>query len=294
MDERLHAGGPRVTLLDMSRTLRPGVLVVRRDDGHLQVGVDPPRRVVLREAPDVRRVLASLVRGEPPAPGGATARVVAALTAADLLVDLPAPRPRGSSPATGAAWARHGDDAARRLAARAAATVSLDAPRDVADHLAPLLAGSGLRVTGAGQGDVHLAVSHGTLARDRLDPCLRAGVPHLPVAGHEGAYVVGPFVLPGVTGCLRCDDARRAEADPRRAVVLEQLARAAPPAGDPVLLALALAWAVRDLLAWLEGDRPSTWGAAYSLGAGDPVGTPVPRHPHCGCSWADFVPARAG
>ncbi|MDN4174915.1 hypothetical protein QWY28_18275 [Nocardioides sp. SOB77] len=274
----------------MSRTLRPGLVAVRRDDGHLQVGLDLPRRVVLPDSPEVRRVLAALEQGRPPEPDAVGRRVLAALEAAGLLVD-PHPRPTAT---TRAARARHGDDADRRLAARAGATVSLDAPPGWADQATALLAAAGLTTTRSGPGTVHLAIAGGVLARDRVDPCLRSGVPHLVLAGQDGGLVVGPFVVPGVTGCLRCDDARRGESDPRRPVVLEQLARVPAPAPDPVCQALALAWAVRDVVAWVEGDRPSTWGAAYELGGATPVRVPVDRHPHCGCAWADLAGQRAG
>ncbi|MBC9733321.1 TOMM precursor leader peptide-binding protein [Nocardioides marmotae] len=275
----------------MSRTLLPGLVAVRRDDGHLQVGLDLPRRAVLPDTPEVRRVLAALEQGRSPEPDATATRVLAALESAGLLVDAD-PRPGG--PIALAARARHGDDAARRLAARAAAVVSLDAPPDWAEPAAALLAAAGVATTRSGLGAVHLVLSPGVLARGRVDPCLRAGVPHLLVAGRDGGPVVGPFVAPGVTGCLRCDDARRAEADPRRAIVLEQLARATPPAADPVCRALALAWAVRDVVAWVEGDRPSTWGAAYELGAATPVRVPVDPHPHCGCTWGALGGRRTG
>ncbi|MDN4163578.1 TOMM precursor leader peptide-binding protein [Nocardioides abyssi] len=286
----------------MSRTLRPGLVVARRDDGHLQVGLDPPTRVVLPDSPEVRRVLTAVARATPPPAGPVADRVVTALESAGLLVD-PAPR---ATVAGVAARARHGDDAARRLAARSATTVSVDAPPELLDQVHPLLRAAGLATatpSPATRGGssvatrpdatvVHLVLSTGPVLRERLDGCLRAGVPHLPVAGRDGGCTVGPFVVPGRTGCLRCADARLAETDPRRAVVLEQVARAPAPAPDPVVLALALAWAVRDLVAWAEGDRPSTWGAAYELGGVVPVRTPVDVHPHCGCAWADLGAAR--
>lgn len=280
----------------MSRALRPGLAIVRRDDGHLQVGIDPPRRVVLPDRPDVRRVLAALEHGEELGQDEATVRVLAALAAGDLLVSRPASdrAARGRHvAAVDALWARHGDDAGRRLSARATTSVSVDAPPGPAEEIGRLLGESGVGVSPGGLGDVHLVLAHGPVARERVDGCLRAGTAHLVVAGCEGGYVVGPFVLPGVTGCLRCDDARRGEADPRRAVVLAQAARAPGSAGDPVLLALATAWAVRDLLAWVDGDRPATWGTSFDVGTGR-QGSTLARHPHCGCAWAELLQESAG
>ncbi len=95
----------------------------------------------------------------------------------------------------------------------------------------------------------------------------------------------GPFVVPGVTACVRCLDAHRSEHDPRRATVLEQCARDGEDAGDPALAALGLAAAVADVVGFVDGDRPATWSATVDLGAAQPVVRPWPRHPHCGCAW---------
>ena len=62
---------------------------------------------------------------------------------------------------------------------------------------------------------------------------------------------------------------------------------------DPVphdLLELALAWAVRDLVNWVDGRRPRSWSATVHV---DPAlelpVTPWPVHPGCGCSWGARV-----
>ena len=61
---------------------------------------------------------------------------------------------------------------------------------------------------------------------------------------------------------------------------------------DPVLTALAHAWAVRDVVAHLDGRRPATWSRTVWL-------DPEPahrqeqdwsRHPECGCSWSGHTP----
>src|SRR4051812_11926699 len=46
--------------------LRPGLHVVRRDDRHLQVGLDPPERLVLADRPGLHEPLTPLDR-KPPA-----------------------------------------------------------------------------------------------------------------------------------------------------------------------------------------------------------------------------------
>ncbi len=100
---------------------------------------------------------------------------------------------------------------------------------------------------------------------------------------------MGPFVEPGRTACLRCVDAHEALADERRPLLIAQAATAAirqPPPRDPVLDALALAWAVRDLCRYVEGDEPSTWSTTCDLSpAGLPDAVRWGRHPDCGCAW---------
>ncbi|MDP2774844.1 MAG: hypothetical protein Q8O61_14930, partial [Nocardioides sp.] len=153
-----------------------------------------------------------------------------------------------------------------------------------------LLRLSGAGVAGPGElADVWLVASTGEVTRSVLDDLLREGTPHLVLRGALGSLQLGPFVVPGLTACLRCVDAHHAETDPRRALVVEQVALAPGtegPPSDPALQALAVAWAVRDLLRFVEGDRPSTWSATHHLGPTDAPSTQQwRRHPHCGCAW---------
>ena len=97
---------------------------------------------------------------------------------------------------------------------------------------------------------------------------MRDDLPHLVVRDHGPALTVGPFVAPGLTACLRCVDAHLGDADPRRALVVEQVATQpplAPVATDPALRAVALSLAVRDLVTFAEGGRPTTWSATYEV-----------------------------
>lgn len=279
--------------------LRPGVPVVRRDDHHLQVGVDPPGRVVLRDDADVRRTLEDLLAGRAPAPRTvAGERLLVELSRARLVVDgtqLDAAlagfvdRDRVRS-----AFAQHGDEAPARLQSRSAARVEVDVPPPVRELTTRLLRASGVRLSGEGDvgaddaPTVSLGMTVGEVCRDRLDDAVRDGHPHLVVCAGSTSITLGPFVVPGRTACLRCADAQRAELDPRRAIVVEQCARqsrAAQPL-DPALLTLAAAWAVRDLVSFVDGDRPSTWSASITLRPGLVVDRQEwKRHPGCGCAW---------
>lgn len=253
-------------MLPARPVLHPGVPVVRRDDRHLQVGIDPPRCVVLPDEPEVRRVLDRLRSGDAPAPETeAGARALDRLVRAGLLDDLDA-RERGR-------------------AARATVSVGIDGPSDLDRNVAERLRDVDLAVAAdPDHASVVLVLRDGPVPRRQLDRCVRDGTPHLVVAAEAGAVTVGPFVEPGRTACQRCVDAHVGQADPRRALLLEQ-ARASVPR-EPALHAVALAWAVSDLLTWAEGRVPSTWSATVRLDAGlDVRRTPWTRHPGCGCAW---------
>lgn len=241
--------------------LRPGLHVLRRDDRHLQVGLDPPWRLVVADEPDVRGVLADLEAGEPPAPRTAAGhRVLQELGEAGMLRDAVAPSGRVHVA---------GDD-------------------DPAAEARRLLSAAGVAVAGRGPAgaDVALVLAAGEPARESLDDHLRAGRPHLVVAAGAGGYRIGPFVVPGTTACLRCVDAHLGEHDPRRAVVVEQLAGLVAAPDDPLLATVAIAWAVRDVLRYLAGELPTAWSATVDLGGADGAQRRAwSRHPYCGCSW---------
>lgn len=245
--------------------LRPGLHVLRRDDRHLQVGLDPPWRLVVPDHPDVRRVLADLASGDEPVPETPLGhRVLTDLREAGMLAEVTSP-PAGRVQVTG--------------------------PDLPAADARRLLLAAGVAVTArARSADVALVLAGGEPAREPLDEHLRAGVPHLVVAAGPAGYRVGPFVVPGTTACLRCVDAHLGEQDPRRAVVVEQLSGRAAAPDDPVLATVATAWAVRDVLRYLAGELPTTWSATVDLGAGPgAVRHEWSRHPYCGCSWQQGV-----
>jgi hypothetical protein len=250
----------RVTLAGMTHRLRPGLAVVRRDPRHLQVGIDPPRRVVLPDEPGVRRTLAALVDGTPlPVDEADSAQdTLAALVEAGLLT--------GGAPAP------------------VAVSASVSGPRALTEELGALLRAAGVAVTP--DGTVRVLVADGAVRRTAVDPLVRHGACHLLATVTPWGWELGPFVVPGVTACLRCVDAARAEHDPHRGVVLDQVAAAGVPGPvDPTTRALALAWLARDLLAYGRGERPTTWSATVDVGEGMPRRQPWLRHPHCGCAW---------
>jgi hypothetical protein len=256
----------------MTWLLLPGLRLARRDAGHLQLGVDPPRTAVLPDLPAVRRLVADLARGTPlETLDEVTTPALAEIVQAGLVVPA--------------------DDEATRRALRLRSVVHVDVPDDLLPAAVRLVGEAGLRCAQvAATASVALVWSEGELARDRLDDWVRAGTPHLVVAERAEGLRLGPYVVPGATACLRCLDAHAGESDPRRALVLEQVATdppLRPGRFDPGLRALALGWAVRDLAVAAEGGQPATWSATVGLAELPPVVTVYGRHLHCGCAWAD-------
>ncbi|VXB14499.1 hypothetical protein [Nocardioides sp. AX2bis] len=278
--------------------LRPGAPVLLRDAGLLQVGLDPPSLALLADTPAVRALLARLRTGCPePAlgPGADPDQVTAwqRLHQALLLVPDPGGETGASGPGTftaTAAWA--GPRAAERLAARSSTLVRVVGPAALVEPVTRLGVIGGLRIDaadGSPQGDepgLVVVLHEGEARRRQHDDLQAAGLPHLPVWWRGGLPHVGPLVVPGVTACLRCLDAQESEADPRRPLLVEQAGREPAPPHDPVLLALAVAWTVREAQRWAEGATPTSWSATVRLGPdGPPEVTRWARHPYCGCAW---------
>lgn len=294
--------------------LLPGAGIYRRDDQHLQVGLAAPRRVVVADHPEVRALLRSL---EAPAsyaaaPAGplpaAALSALAALSAAGLLVDadevddcLREARDGGGADEAGvaAAFCEAPLDAPRRLRERARARVQVLGETGTCAEVVGVLRESGVGVPSRGAEPPDLALLVGAEPdREQVDDLVRDQVPHLLVTAHLDTYVVGPFVVPGRTACLRCLDAHAGDSDPRRALVLAQHAQRArapmttPEPSDPALRRLAVAWAVRDVVRHLDGERPSTWSATTTLGPDlAPARSVLLRHPHCGCAWDELATA---
>jgi hypothetical protein len=269
------------------------VHVVRRDAQHLQVGIDPPRRAIVPDTAEVRALLRDLrTEACPASEQSATRSALRSLRAAGLVLEGGGPGSEvGADLASRrAAEAQFGEDAGRRLALRTEARIAVRAPAGARATAVGLLRAAGLGL--AAPDDLPtawLVVTADEPPRGDIDPLVREGAPHLLVNSGTAARI-GPFVVPGQTACLRCVDAHLAEPDPRRQLVVEQAARAARASGatpvDPTLEVLALAWAVRDLARYAEGDHPATWSATVAVDhAGPAVHREWERHPHCGCAW---------
>lgn len=271
--------------------LRPGLRLARRCDGLLQAGLDAGARVVLPDSPAARRLAGALTRFDGRAPAEASdalARLEPLLVDGSELARLLRAEPEHRG-AIAASYHRHGAAGARRWRARGETRVAVSGPDGPADLARRLLRASGLGVATGGLAGVHLLLHVGEPPPDRADDLLRVGLPHLWAGTVAGRVSAGPFVDPGRTACRRCVVAHRSAVDPGHALLLEQYADPGgdvPEPADPALLAMAVARAVRDLVAWADGETPATWSATADLPVeGVPELRRWARHPACGCSW---------
>jgi hypothetical protein len=235
--------------------------VVQRDDGCLQVGIRPETSVRVTDTAPLRAALAAIAHGERDA---GNPELLAALDGSGLFA---APQPPGPFPV-------------RVLG-------SLDGDVEGALSLVGMRARPRARLT--------LVLSTGEIDRGQLDPLVRADLPHLVLRAIDGVVVIGPFVVPGATACLRCLDAHHSDEDAGYPIALERyVAASAQPredgcldVPDPGNTALALAWAARDLRTFSNGGVPTTWSSTISIGG---VAAPIAAvawqpHPDCGCRW---------
>ncbi|MCM0619310.1 hypothetical protein [Nocardioides bruguierae] len=263
--------------------LSPGADLRRRDRDHLQVGLWPSPAAVVPDHPEVRALL-EVLRGGLRPDGLATSRQSAALR---CLVEAGLVGPVGEA-VPGTLTDQDAGSAPGRRARRTRTGVAVSAPHGPATLAAAttearrLLEAAGTRLVAEQDADVLLVVGAGEPERDALDPLVADRRPHLLLTALAGRVRVGPFVEPGRSACLRCVDQHRLDEDPQHALLLAQTG--AEPEADPVLLGLGTAWAVHDLVAWVDGAACSTWSATLDLG-------PVPasrrwtRHPECPCTW---------
>ena len=119
-----------------------------------------------------------------------------------------------------------------------------------------------------------------------------AAVPHLPVRVRDGAGLVGPLVIPGVTSCLGCADLHRSDRDGAWPAVASQLRETVGSADRATVLAtaaLALNQVDRVIRAVRgAGDArqaPPTLDTTleFDIDTGSIVTRRWSRHPRCSC-----------
>lgn len=120
--------------------------------------------------------------------------------------------------------------------------------------------------------------------RTLTDELVRATIPHLVVRMEPNRAVVGPFVIPGTTGCVRCFDLSRSQYDTVWPRLLAQLCRATPRA-PAALQGWAVATAIVQVRAHLTGNEPDALGRILEVRSDDPSlhSLDISAHPDCPC-----------
>jgi len=285
--------------------LRPGLQVLRRDARTLQLGLDWPGLATLPDSPALQATLAAvdgcrtvdqvLARAVTTAGDADQAQVSAALESlleCGALVDQATThRTHLPEAAWAALWLLSGPhrDPAELARLRLSCAVEVRGAGLVATELRRALASSDLRGDGS---DIVVIAADTEPERDRGDLPMHRSVPHLWVCVRELVGVVGPFVVPGQTSCLRCIDESRADLDAAwPTLVASSVARPLPvPACDPLLAALVAALALHDLGLWASGLRPLSWGRVIEVpqGIGLISSEDFAPHPRCGCGWPQW------
>ena len=119
--------------------------------------------------------------------------------------------------------------------------------------------------------------------------------PHLATGLYGNTGIVGPLVVPGATGCLRCCHLHAGDADPHWPAVSLQIASAIKrlpvQPRDRLLTRLVATSAALLIRQWADDptavDRWANLAIEIRLPAGEQRRVPRPPHPLCGCRWPD-------
>ncbi|MDJ0395232.1 hypothetical protein QMK17_18045 [Rhodococcus sp. G-MC3] len=114
---------------------------------------------------------------------------------------------------------------------------------------------------------------------------VRTRTPHLQVRLRDGRAAIGPFVLPGVSSCLRCADLVRCDLDPQWPHISAQLLGRVGHASKPTVLAAA-AVALAQVEAFIDGRRVPLADMTLEVDLRDHTMTRRTwgRHPLCDCT----------
>lgn len=286
-----------VSLRPQSWQLRAPAPVLRRPDGVVQLGLEPPAGVLLGSLPPAAdQVLDALLE---PCSMQRLARI-AGRTAEQWLPGLLAGLERAGllrrpEPPAGAVTVVGTDQLALQLTRLLLDTIA--GPIDVVLPGIPVPPTALTRLQGRHPGRVlvndHLSAER--TASQLTLVCVRAleadrallrqvAGPHLVVACSDLGAGVGPMVVPGRTACLRCEDLHRLERDPAWPELLLQLSRPRATDAAAVDLQWAASSATLQAASWLAGGVPDSLGACLVLDADGALRVRRLRaHPGCGC-----------
>ncbi|HJT95939.1 MAG TPA: cyclodehydratase [Mycobacterium sp.] len=270
-------------------TLNPSTPVLLRPDGAVQVGWDPRRAVLVHppsglNAAGLAELLRTMQSGATLAQlnsrfGVDTSELVASLVDSGVVTTVARRRTRSAS-------------------------IRIHGRGPLSDVLASALRCSGARVTQSSltkaappQTTDLVVLSDFLVADPRVVRELHiARVPHLMVRMRDGAGLVGPLVIPGVTSCLDCADLHRSDRDAAWPAVAAQLRDTVGSADRATVLAtaaLALNQVDRVIRAVRAGDDvgrspapPPTLNTTleFDVNTGSIMARRWARHPRCQCT----------
>ena len=272
--------------------LDPPFLPLWRAPGVLQLGADG--QLVLNEVPpgldDAITLLAH------PQTRDSLTRLLPALESTWIdwllteLAERGAIRPVEQSQPTEIAVVGSGETAARLADALSEAGLQ-PALRPTQGTERALVPGHALRRSWATAWPTLAVLATQTVEPDRTltDELVHAGIPHLVVRVEPTRATVGPFVIPGHSGCVRCHDLTRSHNDQAWPRLLAQLCRATPKPPGP-LRDWAIATAVLQVRAHLADGAPDTLSRMLQINLRDPAlhSLGVPMHPNCHCQITAF------
>ena len=278
--------------------------MVWRDATTVQLGVSPPRAVVITGLQDGDDVLIAALDGLRDTAALRTLagevglrerrvdELLRVLAAAGVLVGSSQQRPTsaerqdvarlgparrerlaGDALVWSAVYPGRGDGLTL-VAARTRRHVRVDGEGPVADALAATLVAAGVETltrtdSGGPRPDVHVLVRRDAVDVCEADALLAADRVHLAVVTGGEQLVIGPLVLPGRSPCLRCLDLHRTDRDPAWPHVVAQLVQQAVPGPLPVETAsatLAAGLAALQVLTHLDGQAtPAAVGRTLEI-----------------------------
>lgn len=291
----------------MRPIVRPGLRLLRRDLRTWQLGAEWPGVAALVDSPAVQAVLEGVdgfrdldgvvLAAEADGVSAATARsALDVLVRAGVLVDQAELKPPSLDDAAWAAlWLLAGprDTASTLHRSRLRTTVHVDGTGRLADLLRRLLAEEQLSmVRSADRATVMVLASDHEPSRDAADDALRREVPYLCLGMRDLVGLVGPFVVPGRTACLRCVDLGRADLDPSWRTLVDSLqltSASVAPAATPSQLATVAGYAAQEITLWASGAQPVSCDHVVEIpfGLGEIQTLGYLPHPQCGCGWLD-------
>ena len=173
--------------------------------------------------------------------------------------------------------------------------VALDGPEDLAALARPWFG-----PPASDPADVVVVLAHHLVPPADTVRALAEDRPHIALVFDDQAAVVGPFVVPGITPCLRCAEEHRLDDPARRAVAAQLLRRGPARTVTSIGTRLAAFAALGDALDALRLHRGTGLeGAALRIAEdGGFSRERRPWHERCSCRSADGPaptdPARPG